>query len=350
MKILIIDDDVVSAEILRCTLEHHGYEVHCESDGLGGFERIRTGEYSMVISDWDMPGMRGDELCRQIRQRQWSGYIFFILLTSHGDMRHLVEGLRAGADDFLVKPFSPEELIVRLRTGERVLSLESRDVLLFTLAKLTESRDNETGLHLERIREYGRILAQELSTWSEFQDEVDGDYVQMLYLTLPLHDIGKVGIPDDVLLKPGKLTPEEFEVMKRHAMIGGQTLAAAVEVKPDAKYLQMARDIAYFHHEKFDGSGYPYGLAGEDIPLSARITALADVYDALTSRRVYKDKFSNDKAKQIIVDGCGSHFDPRIVDAFLAQEEAFVEISERLDASLAVDEPAASTASSDAVH
>lgn len=334
MKVLVIDDDIVSSEMLKGTLEYYGYEVHCEFDGIEGFEQIRTGEYSIVISDWDMPGLRGDELCRMVRQRQWSGYIFFILLTSHGDMRHLVDGLRAGADDFLVKPFQPDELRVRLRTGERVLALESRDVLLFTLAKLTESRDNETGLHLERIREYGRVLAQELSGWSEFKDEVDGDYVQMIYLTAPLHDIGKVGIPDSVLLKPGKLTPDEFEIMKRHSAIGGETLAAAVEVNPNARYLQMACDIAFYHHEKFDGSGYPFNLVGDDIPLCGRITALADVYDALTSKRVYKEKFSTDKAKQIIMEGAGSHFDPRIVEAFLAQEEAFVTISEQLDASL----------------
>jgi putative two-component system response regulator len=290
-----------------------------------------------------MPGLRGDQLCRMVRERSWSGYIFFILLTSHDDMTHLVEGLRAGADDFLVKPFYPEELRVRLRTGERVLALESRDVLLFTLAKLTESRDNETGLHLERMREYGRILAEELSTWNEFKNEVDGDFVQMMYLTLPLHDIGKVGIPDSVLLKPGKLTPEEFEIMKRHSAIGGDTLAAAVDVNPNAKYLQMARDIAYFHHEKWDGSGYPFGLKGEDIPLSGRIAALADVYDALTSKRVYKDRFSNDKAKEIILEGSGKHFDPRIVEAFLANEDRFLEVSRSLDAALAPPpmEPAA---------
>ncbi|QDU57941.1 HD domain-containing phosphohydrolase [Aeoliella mucimassa] len=335
MKVLVIDDDVVSAEIAKCTLQHFGYEVRCEYDGIEGFEQIRTGEYSIVISDWDMPGMPGDELCRLVRQRNWSSYIFFILLTSHSDMGHLVQGLKAGADDFLVKPFEPEELIVRLRTGERVLSLQSRDVLLFTLAKLTESRDNETGLHLERMREYGRILAMELSGWSEFKDEVDGDYVQMLYLTSPLHDIGKVGVPDSVLLKPGKLSREEFEIMKRHPLIGGETLAAAVEVAPDAKYLQMARDIALYHHEKFDGSGYPYGLSGEDIPLCGRLIALADVYDALTSKRVYKEKFSTQKAKEIILEGTGTHFDPKIVEAFLAQEKAFVEVSNHLDASLA---------------
>lgn len=333
MKVLVVDDDAFSSELLRSTLQHFGYEVTCACDGVEGFELIRTGEYSIVISDWEMPGMRGDELCRQVRDKHWSGYVFLILLTSHGDLPHLVEGLNAGADDFLIKPFRPEELHVRLRTAERVLALESRDALLFTLAKLTESRDSETGLHLERMREYSRLLAQEISTWSEFKDKVDGDYVQMIYLTTPLHDIGKVGIPDNVLLKPGKLTPEEFEVMKLHTTIGGSTLAAAVEMNPTARYLQIARDIAWHHHEKWDGSGYPFGLSGEEIPLCGRLTALPDVYDALTSKRVYKEKFSHEKARQIILDGSGTHFDPRIVEAFLAREEQFIEVCQMLDSS-----------------
>src|SRR5690606_23538449 len=294
MKVLVVDDDVFSAELLRSTLEHFGYEVTCARDGIEGFECIRTGDYSIVISDWEMPGMHGDELCRQVREKHWSGYIFFILLTSHGELPHLIQGLKSGADDFLIKPSRPEELRVRLRTAERVLALESRDALLFTLAKLTESRDNETGLHLERMREYSHLLTQEISTWSEFKEEVDGDYMQMIYLATPLHDIGKVGIPDNVLLKPGKLTREEFEVMKMHTTIGGSTLAAAVEVNPTARYLQIARDIAWHHHEKWDGSGYPFGLSGEEIPLCGRLTALPDVYDALTSKRVYKAKFSDE--------------------------------------------------------
>ncbi|MEM9353561.1 MAG: response regulator [Planctomycetota bacterium] len=332
MKVLVIDDDLVSLELLKGALHHYGYEVTCATDGIEGFEFIRTGEYNLVISDWSMPGMHGDDLCRQIRKRQWGGYIYFILLTSHKDMDHLVGGLRAGADDFLVKPFEPEELRVRLRTGERVLSLETRDTLLFTLAKLTESRDIETGLHLERMREYSRILAEELSGWPEFAEEIDGDYVQMIYLTAPLHDIGKVGIPDSVLLKPGKLTTQEFEVMKQHTTIGGETLRTALETSPNARYLQLAKDIAFSHHEKVNGQGYPFGLSGEEIPLCGRITALADVYDALSSKRIYKDRFSHEKAKEIVLDGAGSHFDDRVVEAFLARESEFVAVSKKLQA------------------
>jgi putative two-component system response regulator len=153
----------------------------------------------------------------------------------------------------------------------------------------------------------------------------------MLYLTSPLHDIGKVGIPDQVLLKPGPLTPEEFEVMKRHAVIGGQTLNAAVQAHPGAKYLEMARDIALSHHEKFDGTGYPNHLRAEEIPLCGRIVAICDVYDALTTRRVYKPAFSHEVAKSIILDGRGKHFDPEIVEAFLASEEQFIAIKDQLE-------------------
>jgi putative two-component system response regulator len=161
---------------------------------------------------------------------------------------------------------------------------------------------------------------------------VDGNYVQLLYLTSPLHDIGKVGIPDAILLKPGRLTAEEFEIMKQHAVIGGETLHAAAIAYPGAQYLQMARDIAISHHEKYDGTGYPYGLCGEEIPLCGRIVAISDVYDALTTARVYKPAYSHEVARNIIVEGRGKHFDPEIVDAFLANEDRFVEIRERFDA------------------
>jgi putative two-component system response regulator len=247
-----------------------------------------------------------------------------ILLTSHEGTESVVEGLDAGADDFITKPFQPEELHVRLRAGERVISLESRDVTIFALAKLAESRDPATGAHLDRIREYCRVLCEYLVEYGPYAREVDGDYVRMVYLTSPLHDIGKVGIPDNILLKPGKFTAEEFEIMKRHTQIGSDTLDAALRARPQAQYLKMARDIARSHHEKFDGSGYPLGLKGDEIPLCGRITALADVYDALTTKRIYKPAYSHQEAKSLILEGSGSHFDPAIVDAFLKTEQKFV--------------------------
>ncbi|HUU94940.1 MAG TPA: response regulator, partial [Phycisphaerae bacterium] len=228
MRVLVVEDDRLSADMLENSLSAFGYEVTIATNGREAFDLVRTGQYHLVVSDWEMPEMDGIELCRQIRARSSSGYVYVILLTSHGGTSNVVEGLNAGADDFLTKPFQPQELSVRLRVGQRLLSLESRDMVIFALAKLAESRDQQTGVHLERIREYCRILAEEISRWEKFRERVDGDYVQMLYLTSPLHDIGKVGIPDSVLLKPGRLTETEFEIMKRHTIIGGQTLDAAV--------------------------------------------------------------------------------------------------------------------------
>ena len=209
--------------------------------------------------------------------------------------------------------------------------LEGRDMMIFSLAKLAESRDQETGKHLERMREYSRALAMELMRWEKFEKTIDAQFVELIYLTSPLHDVGKVGIPDAVLLKPGKLTPEEFDVMKRHTLIGGETLLASAEAHPEASFLKMALDIALKHHEKWDGSGYPFGLKGEEIPLSARIVALADVYDALTTKRVYKPAFAHEAATDIIRQTSGKHFDPDLVEAFFNIENQIRDIQAELD-------------------
>lgn len=326
MRILIVEDDSLAVEMLEHALTQFGYEVTTACNGREALEWIRSGQFRLVVSDWEMPEMSGIELCKQIRTRSSTGYIYVILLTSYSGTQNVIEALNAGADDFLSKPFNPEELRVRLRVGERILTLESRDLIIFSLAKLAESRDTDTGTHLERMREYSRILANNLSQYERFSDTIDGEFVQLVHMTSPLHDIGKVGIPDNVLLKPGRLTSEEFEIMKQHATIGGETLDAAVRTHPEARFLQMARDIAWSHHERYDGNGYPKGLSGEEIPISARIVALADVYDALTTQRVYKPAFTHEKSKEIILDGRGTHFDPFVVDAFLEGEEEFLAV------------------------
>lgn len=323
MRILIVDDDELTADVLENALTQFGYEVTKAKDGREALQWIRSGLFRMVISDWEMPEMTGLELCRCIRQRYSSSYIYTILLTARRGTQNIVDGLGAGADDFITKPFQPQELCVRIRAGERILALESHELVIFSLAKLAESRDTDTGTHLERMREYCRVIAQHLSEQKEFSDEVDGDYVQLIYMTGPLHDIGKVGIPDSILLKPGPLTPMEFEVMKQHTIIGARTLDAAVDAYPEAKYLAMARDIALTHHERYNGKGYPNGLAGDDIPLCGRIVTLADVYDALTTKRSYKPAYSHDTARDIILNEMRSHFDPRILDAFCANENRF---------------------------
>src|SRR5437868_3010672 len=222
------------------------------------------------------------------------------------------------------------------RDGLAALLRENCQVAIFALAKLAESRDPETGAHLERVMNYSRALAQQLPAMGHFTDEIDAEYLRLLYSTSPLHDIGKVGIPDSVLLKPGRLSDREFEIMKTHTLIGAETLDAALQRFPKTKFLRMARDIAAAHHERFDGTGYPAGLGGRAILLCGRIVALADVYDALTSKRVYKQAFAHEVAKGIILKDAGTHFAPEIVDAFLAAEDVFIATRDRLNESTAI--------------
>ncbi len=228
--------------------------------------------------------------------------------------------------------------MVRDRTEKKKLEMDlldsysklqnARMATILGLAKLAEYRDEGTGTHLERIREYAKIIAKELAQQSEFQGVITPEYIDDIYQSSILHDIGKVGIPDAILLKPDKLTDEEFAVIKRHTLLGGDAIKA-IETQIEGKsFLKMGRQIAYSHHEKWDGSGYPAGLAGEDIPLSARIVAVADVYDALTTERFYKRAYTHDKSKQIIIGLRGTHFDARMVDAFLRLEDEFNHIRE----------------------
>lgn len=199
---------------------------------------------------------------------------------------------------------------------------EQAQFTVFTkMAELAERRDQETGEHLKRMRNYARIIAQELAKKEEYKDLITPDYIRRLYNAAPLHDIGKVGIPDSILQKPGKLDDKEYEIMQKHTIIGGQVLEGP-------KFLDMAKDIAYYHHEKYDGSGYPFGLTGNNIPLCARIVAIADVYDAMTSKRVYKEAFSHDRTKKLISICSGGHFVPEVVEAFLAREKDFLRIKE----------------------
>ena len=224
VRILIADDDDVAAEVLEHALAQFGYQVTVARNGREALDLVRSGQFRIVVSDWEMPVMTGVELCQEIRRRSASGYVYVILLTSRHGTQSVVDGMNAGADDFVNKPFQPQELVVRIRAGERILSLESRELIIFSMAKLAESRDSDTGTHLERMREYCRLIAEHLAQQPKFRNEVDGDYVQLIYMTSPLHDIGKVGIPDRILLKPGKLTSDEFEIMKQHAEIGARTL------------------------------------------------------------------------------------------------------------------------------
>ena len=206
---------------------------------------------------------------------------------------------------------------------------DAQDAIITALAKLSEYRDPETGAHLLRLKKYSALICGYLAETEKFRSIVTAEFTQDLVRSSPLHDIGKVGIPDAILKKPGKLTAEEFEIMKTHAEIGGDTLRSVYEQYPSQSFIKCGMEIAYGHHEKWNGSGYPLGLQGESIPLAARILALVDVYDALTCRRVYKPPFSREQAKTIIIEGNGNHFDPDIVDAFLNNEAEFNSIAEQ---------------------
>jgi putative two-component system response regulator len=335
MQILIVDDSEIALSLLEKVLVQAGHVVDKATNGEEALEWVRRKDHRIIISDWDMPEMDGLTLCRRVRAISTS-YVYFMLVTGHNSANDTVTGLSAGADDFITKPFNPAELLVRVRVAERLLSLETREVAIFSMAKLAESRDQETGQHLERVRSYAQLLAQRLADENAFPGQVDDAFVRLIYETSPLHDIGKVGIPDVILLKPGRLTAEEFAIMQRHTTIGQETLDAALEKYPEARFLRFARDIVACHHERFDGSGYPYGLSGEEIPLCARVVALADVYDALTSKRVYKPAFSHEYARDTIFNESGKHFDPRVVDAFMAVEREFEAVCQEL----ADDEPA----------
>jgi putative two-component system response regulator len=347
--ILVVDDLIENTEVLRAFLLPLGLAVRTTLCGEEALAMVAESPPDAILLDLMMPGLDGVEVCRRLKRDPKTRHIPVIIITGNSDRESNVRALEAGADDFVSKPFDRVLLEARLASSLKTKQLQddllhyqqdlesqveartmevrrTQQITVFALAKLAESRDNETGDHLERMRAYAQLLAGELSTWDKFSDQISPEFLEQLYQSTPLHDIGKVGIPDAILLKPGKLTPEEFEIMKAHAVVGGDTLKAADQEAGKDSFLAMGRDIAYFHHEKWDGSGYPHGIGGDSIPLPARIAALADVYDALSSKRPYKEPFSHEKSREIILAGNGSHFDPDVVQAFLKKESAFVEI------------------------
>ncbi len=241
-------------------------------------------------------------------------------IMSDRNIRHLP----VVADGFPVGMVSSREVM----SYQNAMTRGTRDITVFAMAKLAESRDSDTGLHLERVVKYATALAEELAGQSRFTDQLDDEFIRLLATTCPLHDIGKVAIPDHVLLKPGRLSDREFDIMKTHSLRGAETLDLALERYPEAGFLRMARDIACSHHERVDGDGYPFGIGGDEIPLAARIFSIADVYDALVTKRVYKGAFTHDVATNIIMEGKGTQFDADVVDGFTRCIDAFVEIQE----------------------
>lgn len=326
-KILLVEDEITQRHLVRAELERQGYEVVEAANGREGMKRcFENSDIRLVVTDLQMPEMDGFQLIEAIREKE-THYTYIIVLSVLDDRVSIVRALSLGADDYLSKPVFHDELNLRLLGAMRLLKLEGQNELIFAMAKLAAYRSGETGSHLHRVREYCKILASDLIE-SQPSLGMTGSLAEEIANVAPLHDIGKVGIPDSVLHKPGKLTKEEFELMKTHTTIGA-SLLNEIHEQTSSPYLRLAYEITMFHHERWNGKGYPQGLKGEDIPLSARIMAVADVFDALVSRRSYKESFSREKTRAIIEAEKGEHFDPIIVEVFLRHEKEFLAVLER---------------------
>ncbi|SKA78400.1 putative two-component system response regulator [Paucidesulfovibrio gracilis DSM 16080] len=315
--VLVVEDSRFQRKTLVRQLKGWDFDILEASNGKEGLEQFERHSPKLVITDLEMPVMDGFDVIRSIRKYELN-YTYIIVLTALADKENLVKALEVGADDFIIKPVNLEELKVRLGAAERIFRLQSQDKLIFALAQLADCRSEETGNHLRRVKICTRLLCEDLA--HNGFDVLTSARIGTIESMSVLHDIGKVAIPDSVLNKPGKYTKLEFRIMKKHTEVGGQLLEDIYQ-ETGSEQLRVAKDIVMHHHEKWDGTGYPHQLKGEEIPLSARIVSLADVFDALGSERCYKPSFSREKCHDIIVSERGRHFDPDVVDAFLRQED-----------------------------
>ena len=355
-SVLIVDDSEMNRDLLMRRLGKMGYRLTQASNGEEALAVLNRQSFDLVLLDIMMPVMDGYETLERMKNNVDTRRIPVIMITALDDIDSAVRCIDMGAVDYITKPFNPTLLRSRVTSSlerKRVSDLEERHRLqvelnneylaeqvrekvreisqsqlaaIFAMSKLAESRDPETGEHLERMREYCKILSEQLSLMPKYRPIIDREFVENIYAASPLHDIGKVGVDDSVLLKPGKLTDEEWVQMRLHPVIGAETLREVDRQHPGNAFIHTGIAIAEGHHEKWDGTGYPYKLSGENIPLVARILALGDVYDALTSKRCYKDAFSHEKSLSIIMEGNGSHFDPDVVLAFQETENEFQRI------------------------
>ena len=351
---VLVVDDTPDNLMLMTELLKDRYRVKAANSGERAL-RVLQGDPlpDLILLDIMMPGLSGHQVAQQLQQDPRTRDIPIIFLTALASMADEIQGLELGAVDYITKPISPPLVLARVETQLKIKAaadflrdqndyleqevqrrtrevMAIQDVTILAMASLAETRDNETGNHIRRTQNYVKLLAELLREHPRFRHFLDEDTIKLLFKSAPLHDIGKIGIPDRILLKPGRFTPEEFEIMKTHTTLGRDAIQHAEDqlgIKVD--FLHFAKEIAYSHQEKWDGSGYPEGLAADDIPISARLMAVADVYDALISRRVYKSGMPHEQAVAIIRDGRGAHFDPDICDAFLANAERFREIAER---------------------
>ncbi len=349
--ILIVDDTPENLSVLGELLQPT-YRVRAANSGRRALQ-IAHGKPppDLILLDVMMPEMDGYEVLAKLRADPATRHIPVIFVTAMDATEDEEHGLNCGAVDYITKPVRPLIVLARVRTQLEVKRardflrdqnsfLEAevarrmgenqliQQVSIHALARLAETRDPETGNHLRRTQEYVRTLANGLKNHPRFAAYLDDKTIDALAKSAPLHDIGKVGIPDHILLKPGKLTSEEWEIMKTHAELGSNAIAQAeADADKQVEFLTIAKEIAHYHHEKWDGSGYPAGLAGAAIPISARLMALADVFDALICQRVYKPPMPFEKAYAIIVEGSGQHFDPDVVATFIEESETFKNIA-----------------------
>lgn len=351
--VLVVDDTPDNLSLMAGLLRDR-YRVRLANHGERALQLAHADPRpDVVLLDVMMPGLDGHEVCRRLKADPATADIAVIFLTALGEIEDETLGLALGAADYIAKPIRPPILLARLSTQltvqranamlrdinadleqevrRRTAEIEGlQDATVLAMASLAETRDNETGNHLRRTQHYVECLARELQHHPRFATQLDDETIGLLFKTAPLHDIGKVGIPDAILLKPGKLTAEEFEVMKTHTTIGFEAIERAeASIGHPLPFLRHAKEIALSHQEKWDGSGYPQGLSGDAIPLSARLMALADVYDALISKRVYKPAMPAEQAEALIRAGRGAHFDPDVVDAFERVRDRFREIATR---------------------
>jgi putative two-component system response regulator len=332
MKVLIVDDTTANIDVLRKTLAPQQFEIAIALNGETALKLAPKFLPDLILLDVRMPGIDGYETCRRLKANETTRKVPVIFISANNDTQDIVEGFHVGGVDYITKPFRQEEVVARVRSHlelselknkleEKVLKRtgqlnKSRLEILQRLVKTSEFKDNETGMHIRRMSLYCALLGKAYGLSEE--------RCELLLNTSPMHDLGKVGIPDQILLKPGKLTHDEMEIMKTHTTIGGEILAGGT-----SELLQMAETIALTHQEKWDGSGYPNGLAGEEIPLEGRITALADVFDALTSERPYKKAWSVEKAVNLIEEESGKHFDPELAGLFIKILPEILKVKER---------------------
>ncbi len=349
--VLVVDDSADNLTLMSALLKD-SYKVKVANHGERAL-KIMQGEQlpDLILLDIMMPDIDGYEVCQRLKQEIRTRDIPIIFLTAKTQVEDEKRGLELGAVDYITKPISPPIVLARVKTQlqlkaaadflkdqnaylEQEVASRTReitaiqDVTILAMASLAETRDSDTGNHIRRTQYYVKALAEQLRTHPRFAAVLTDEFIATLFKSAPLHDIGKVGIPDRILLKPGRFEAHEFDIMKTHTTLGCDAIQhAETALGMDVAFLSMAKDIALSHQEKWDGSGYPQGLAGEAIPVSARLMAVDDVYDALISRRVYKSGMPHEKAVGIIIEGRATHFDPDMVDAFVKIQASFQTIA-----------------------